>query len=186
MSRGSLTCGDARGGGRFCALAGSYSWAMAPHIRTVKTSSGARAVQIVYSNRGGKRTMEHVGSAHDDGELELLKDAARQRISAGQGELELPGLEEPAAGGPLPIRSSRMGHLVDALCAAYRALGFEDAAGGDIETSTGMSIKKFVTTTRRYREVVIAAGDQLITAADPIPGELRQAINAISEPRTAH
>ncbi len=75
--------------------------------------------------------MEHVGSAHDDAELELLKAAARQRISAGQGELELPGLEEPAAGGPLPIRSSRMGHLVDALCAAYRALGFEDAAGGD-------------------------------------------------------
>jgi hypothetical protein len=104
---------------------------MVPHIRTVKTSSGARAVQIVYSNRGGKRTMEHVGSAHDDAELELLKAAARQRISAGQGELELPGLEEPAQGGPLPIRSSRMGHLVDALSEAYRVLGLEEATGGD-------------------------------------------------------
>ena len=104
---------------------------MAPHIRTVKTASGARAVQIVYSNRGGRRTMVHVGSAHDDAELELLRAAARQRISAGQGELELPGLAESAAGGPLPIRSSRMGHLVDALCQAYRVLGLQEATGGD-------------------------------------------------------
>jgi hypothetical protein len=88
-------------------------------------------VQIVYSNRGGMRTMEHVGSAHDDAELELLKAVARQRLSAGQGELELPGLASPGGGGPLPIRSSRMGHLVDALSEAYRVLGFEEATGGD-------------------------------------------------------
>jgi hypothetical protein len=50
------------------------------HDRTVKTASGARAVQIVYSNRGGKRTIEHIGSAHDD----VLKTVARQRILAGQ------------------------------------------------------------------------------------------------------
>ena len=55
-----------------------------------------------------------------------------------------------------------------------------------IEATTGMSIKKFVKTTRRYREVVIAAGDQLITAADPLPDELRHAINAISTPRRGH
>ncbi len=40
-------------------------------------------------------------------------------------------MEAPAAGGPLPIRSLRMGHLVDALSEAYRVLGFEEAAGGD-------------------------------------------------------
>jgi hypothetical protein len=55
-----------------------------------------------------------------------------------------------------------------------------------IETSTGWSIKKFVTTTRRYREVVIQAGDQLITAADPLPDDLRESIKAISAPRAAH
>lgn len=59
------------------------------HVRTVKTASGARAVQIVYSNRGGKRTIEHIGSAHDDIQLELLKTVARQRILAGQGEFSL-------------------------------------------------------------------------------------------------
>ena len=50
-------------------------------------------------------------------------------MAGGQGELDL-GLG-PASGGPLPITSSRMGHLVDALEHAYQVLGFEDAAGGD-------------------------------------------------------
>jgi hypothetical protein len=52
------------------------------------------------------REIEHLGSAHDEAEREALKAAARQRIAAGQLELDL-GLE-PAGGGPLPITSSRM------------------------------------------------------------------------------
>ena len=106
------------------------------YVRTVKTASGATAVQIVHSSRRGSRDIEHIGSAHDDGELELLKAVARQRLAAGQGEPDL-GLErtEPArrgkGGGPLPITSSRMGCLVDALEHAYRVLGFGEAAGGD-------------------------------------------------------
>lgn len=105
-------------------------------MRTVKTSSGATAVQIVHSSHRGSRDIEHLGSAHDDVELELLKAAARQRLAAGQGELDL-GLEvtEPGrrggGGGPLPITATRMGVLLDALERAYRVLGFEEAAGGD-------------------------------------------------------
>jgi hypothetical protein len=98
-------------------------------MRTVKTTSGATAVQVVWSSRRGSRQIEHLGSAHDEAELEALKAAAQQRIAAGQLELGL-GLE-PAAGGPLPIISSRMGHLTDALERGYRMLGFEGAAGGD-------------------------------------------------------
>jgi hypothetical protein len=104
---------------------------MSPHVRTVKTSSGATAVQIVYSNRRGSRTMEHLGSAHTDAEVELLKAAGRQKLAAGQGELDLGLNASPAAGGPLPITSTRMGHLWDALEHAYRVLGFEQATGGD-------------------------------------------------------
>lgn len=100
-----------------------------PYVRTVKTTSGATAVQVVWSSRRGSRQIEHLGSAHDDRELEALKAAAQQRIAAGQSELDL-GLE-PAGGGPLPITSSRMSHLVDSLERAYRVLGLEDAAGGD-------------------------------------------------------
>jgi hypothetical protein len=101
------------------------------YIRTVKTASGARAVQIVYSSRKGSRDIEHIGSAHDDVELELLKTVARQRLAAGQGELDL-GLDAPPeTGGPLPITASRMGHLWQALSTAYDTLGFDHACGGD-------------------------------------------------------
>ena len=99
-------------------------------MRTVKTSSGATAVQIVYSSHRGSRQIEHLGSAHSGAEVELLKAAARQRLAAGQGELDL-GLAVGALGGPLPITASRMGHLWDALLHGFRVLGFERAAGGD-------------------------------------------------------
>ncbi len=102
------------------------------HVRTVKTASGARAVQIVYSNRGGKRRIEHIGSAHDDVQLEVLKTVARQRMLAGQGELDLGLQPPPEAGGPLPVTSSRMGLLWDALAAGYDSLGFGTATGGDL------------------------------------------------------
>jgi hypothetical protein len=95
---------------------------------------GAPAVQIVYSSRRGSRKIEHLGSAHDRAELEALKAAARQRLAEGQGVLDL-GLDAAAeavvavaGSGPLPITSSRMGHLWDALSRAYDALGFDEAA----------------------------------------------------------
>jgi hypothetical protein len=100
-----------------------------PYVRTVKTKSGATAVQVVWSSRRGSWEIEHFGSAHDDAELEMLKSAASQRIAAGQIELDL-GLKA-AVGSPLPITSSQMGCLLDALERAYRVLGLEDAADGD-------------------------------------------------------
>jgi Transposase DDE domain len=100
------------------------------YVRTVKTASGATAVQVVWSSRRGSRNIEHIGSAHDEAELEALKAAARERMAAGQAELDL-GLDGLGPGKPLPITSSRMGHLVDAIERAYRALGLEEAAGGD-------------------------------------------------------
>ena len=49
-----------------------------------------------------------------------------------------------------------------------------------IETQTGWCIKKFVQITRRYRTVQIKAGRQILTAADPLPEDLRGAITAIT------
>jgi transposase len=49
-----------------------------------------------------------------------------------------------------------------------------------IEARTGWSIRKFVRTTRRYRTIQIQAGRQTITAADPLPDDLRQALEAIN------
>jgi hypothetical protein len=45
-----------------------------------------------------------------------------------------------------------------------------------IEHQTGWSIKKFVRTARRYRTVKIKAGTQILTAADPLPDDLRDAL----------
>jgi DDE family transposase len=101
-----------------------------PYVRTVRTSSGATAVQIVHSSHRGSRDIEHIGSAHDEVELELLKAVARQRLAAGQGELDL-GLDAGAPGGPLPITASRMDCLLDALEHAYAVLGFDQAASSD-------------------------------------------------------
>jgi hypothetical protein len=110
---------------------------VSPFVRTVKTASGATAVQIVYSHRRGSRDIEHIGSAHDEARLELLKAAARQRLAAGQGELDL-GVSGGAGrggrgvdGGPLPITSTRMAHLWDALGQGFDLLGFAAASEGD-------------------------------------------------------
>jgi transposase len=49
-----------------------------------------------------------------------------------------------------------------------------------IEDRTGWSIKKFVRTTRRYRTVQIRAGNQTLTAEDPLPPDLRDALALIN------
>ena len=49
-----------------------------------------------------------------------------------------------------------------------------------IEARTGWSTRKFVRTARRYRTIQIQAGRQTITAADPLPDDLRQALDAIN------
>jgi hypothetical protein len=93
-------------------------------------------VQIVDGSRRGSRTIEHIGSAHDELELEALKAAARQRPAGGQAELEL-GLEASISAAAvssaraLQIASSWMGHLWDGLSSAYDLLGFARVAGGD-------------------------------------------------------
>ena len=100
------------------------------YVRTVKTSSGATAVQIVWSSRRGSRSIEHLGSARDEAGLAALKAAAAQRLAAGQAVLDL-GLAVQSESEPLPITSSRSAHLWDALSRGYEVLGFDRAAGGD-------------------------------------------------------
>jgi hypothetical protein len=55
-----------------------------------------------------------------------------------------------------------------------------------IENQTGWSIKKFVRTARRYRTVQIRAGQQTLTAADPLPEDLRDALAKINSPNSAY
>jgi hypothetical protein len=93
------------------------------YVRTVKTASGAVAVQIVHANRRGSREIEHIGSAHSPGEVEVLKTVARQRLHANQDVLDFddgqPGENEA------PILASQARHLWDTLGTAYRGLGLD-------------------------------------------------------------
>ena len=118
-----------------CALAGLVLWLVVAYVRTVRTSSGATAVQIVHSSRRGSRSIEHLGSAHNEAEVEALKIIAAKRLASGQDELDLdievPAQVAAARPEPLPIVASRMGHLWDALGRGYDVLGFAEATGGD-------------------------------------------------------
>jgi hypothetical protein len=50
------------------------------------------------------------------------------------------------------------------------------------DSSAAWSIRKFVRTARRYRTIQIQAGQHVITAADPLPDDLRRALDAINDP----
>jgi transposase len=71
-------------------------------------------------------------------------------------------------------------HLRESIEAHLSVVVAAMAVSHYIETQTGWSIKKFVRTTRRYRTVKIRAGRQILTAADPLPDDLREAIAKIS------
>jgi hypothetical protein len=49
-----------------------------------------------------------------------------------------------------------------------------------IENRTGWSIRKFVRTARRYRTIQIRTGQHTLTAEDPLPPDLRDALALIS------
>jgi hypothetical protein len=55
-----------------------------------------------------------------------------------------------------------------------------------LNRQTGWSIKKFVRTARRHRTVQIRAGQQILTAADPLPENLRDALAKTTTPDSAH
>jgi len=83
-------------------------------VRTAETASGAAAVQIVLSCHLGSRDIEHIGSALDDADLEILKASAQQRLVAGRARLtwawsapiQRSGMRE---GRVSPVTARRMG-----------------------------------------------------------------------------
>ena len=72
-------------------------------MRRVKTASGATAVQIVHKRGRVVVGIDHIGSAHDDEQLELLLHAARERLHAGQQVLELEDPAPRAGSVPSPV-----------------------------------------------------------------------------------
>jgi len=160
------------------------------YVRTVKTSSGATAVQIVWSSRRGSRSIEHLGSAHDESGLAALKAAAAQRLAAGQAELDL-GVEARSGSEPLPITSSRSAHLWDALCRAYAVLGFDTAAGAD-EVFRALVLARIIEPTSKVDSLRVldetgVEGPSYPTLNRRLPGYAKSAFRqALSQSCAAH
>jgi hypothetical protein len=83
-----------------------------------------------------------------------------------------------------PYRKQRPRSLYDPLTATMAGLHVSGryplAVSRHIEHQTGWTIRKFGKTARRYRTVQIQAGQHTITAADPLPDDFHQALEAIN------
>ncbi|OLO89292.1 hypothetical protein BKH09_12175 [Actinomyces naeslundii] len=95
-------------------------------------------MQIVHFSQKGARSIEHIGSAHDDAELAVLKEVARQRLNAGQLSVDLPGLSGMNVAGSGPqapagaecvasIIFKRMGVLLEPWRRLGRRWGWTDS-----------------------------------------------------------
>jgi Transposase DDE domain len=95
--------------------------------RRVRTASGATAVQIVHKRGRSVLGIDHIGSAHDEGQLAILLETARARLHAGQDRLPLIDDDGPAGGRPVgePVVEATASLIVwEALAAIYDWLGF--------------------------------------------------------------
>ncbi len=99
-------------------------------VRRVKTASGATAVQIVSKDRGVRRIVEHVGSAHDAEQLAVLLEVAKTKIQGGQLAFDLDALTPTPVTAPPAVVGSQSRVLWEVLEDAYAVLGF-DRVGTD-------------------------------------------------------
>lgn len=83
---------------------------------------------------------------------------------------------------PRPIYHHKRESIDAHLTIVFAAL----AVGRWIEARTRWSIKKFVRTARRHRTIRIRAGDHILTAADPLPDDLRDALTRIHRDEGTH
>jgi Transposase DDE domain len=90
-------------------------------IRTVKTGSGATAVQIAYKEHGRIVRIDHIGSAHTEEDLETLIVLARKRLVGAQLSL----FTETVSPLKISLKQSVSGLLLQVLTEQYNLLGFD-------------------------------------------------------------
>ncbi|WOP17466.1 IS1634 family transposase [Raineyella sp. LH-20] len=98
---------------------------MGSFVRKVKTASGATAVQIVHKRGKQRLGIDHIGSAHDQAELELLLQVARERLALGQDQLDLGWEPAGRPPGQAVVESTASTVLWEALVGVYDHLGFD-------------------------------------------------------------
>lgn len=89
-------------------------------IRKVKTKSGATAVQIAHKFAGRLTGLEHLGSAHNSKELEVLISLAKERLRGNQMFL----FPDPGNKLQIKLRQSCSNLLFQVLNGQYQQLGF--------------------------------------------------------------
>ena len=114
-------------------------------IRKVKTKSGATAVQIAYSSYGKIVRIEHIGSAHNSSELEVLIELATQKLKDRQ-----PSLFEPPTDLDIIIEQSVSSLLYETLVSRYTTLKFNDLADPDF---TNLVIARLVEPTSKLDSI---------------------------------
>jgi hypothetical protein len=95
-------------------------------VRRVRTASGATAVQIVHKRGRTVLGIDHIGSAHDEGQLAMLLETARARLHAGQQMLPID--DGPTGGRPIgePLVEGTASLIVwETLEAVYAWLGLD-------------------------------------------------------------
>jgi hypothetical protein len=90
------------------------------YIRKVKTASGGTAVQIVRKQKGKIVDLIHIGSAHNDEELQILLSIATKKLHANQFEL----FPEVSSTLKVSVRKTYSGLLWETLLKEYEKVGF--------------------------------------------------------------
>jgi hypothetical protein len=98
----------------------------------------------------------------------------------------VPDREELPDGQIRPGRPSDFHRTKDSIEAHLTIVFAALAVSRWIEDTTGWSVKKFIKTVRRYRTIHIQAGAHVITAADPLPDDIRRILEAIKTRAAAH
>lgn len=96
---------------------------MSSFIRKKKTKSGAIAIQIIYKRGRIVTGLKHIGTAHNDAELEMLLALAHEKMHEGQLSFEF---EKAVRGGNANLRleKSYSALLWDTLSSVYDKLNF--------------------------------------------------------------
>lgn len=140
------------------------------YIRKVKTRSGATAVQVAYTAYGKIVRIEHIGSAHNEAELELLIALAKTKLVAKQTSL----LDPTPANTTILLRRSVSDVLYDALLEQYRALGFDQLHDDDF---ANLVIARLVEPTSKLDTVRVLADLGLnLTSEDRLQRCLKRVI----------
>lgn len=120
------------------------------YIRKVKTGSGAIAVQIIHKYHSQVVKIEHIGSAHNDTDLQTLLALAKQRLLGPQLSL----LPEAPASLQVRLRQSVSRLLYDCLTELYVQLGFSQLHD---DTFTALCVARLVEPTSKLDSLRVLA-----------------------------